>query len=250
MTKKGSGRKGILLSVSLLSGGIFLLAAQGWIQSFVSSDRFLVNEIELAWPKESAHPVERYRLHPPTSIFQADLQEVANLLRQRHPTAEVMVVRRILPNRLTATMRRKRAVAQVQTAFGFHPVDEAGRILLSALGAPLPHLPILSFSGLRRSYQPGQGIEHPSFQAACRLLNAVARQGGIAGHAVNSIRARGEDLLLLLDPGLEIRFRSDRLEAGWMRLAQMVRQKPDLLDQAQYIDLRFGDPVVGGRKKK
>ncbi|MBI3616153.1 MAG: hypothetical protein HY211_06520 [Candidatus Omnitrophica bacterium] len=224
-------------SINLLSGVIALLVVQGLVQSVLSSDYFSVTEIDLVWPSEMNRPVERCRLNPPTPIFYLDLKAVAQVLERQRPTAEVESVRRILPNRLMAVMVPKRPIAQVRVSGGYAPVDEGGRTLMPPQAAPWPHLPILFLDGSRSG-----------FSSACRLLQGMGLEQSIAGHPVNSIRCRGDDLFLFLDSGLEIRFNSDRLEPGWARLAQLLGQKPELLNEAKYIDLRFGDPVIGGGK--
>ncbi len=250
MTKKGSSRRGIFLSVSLLSGVGAFLVIQGIYQSIICSPRFTVREIELVWPRELNRPMERYHLHPPTSIFKVNLQAVANALSQRYPSTEINAVRRILPNRLLATVREKRAIGQVKVADRYYPVDDEGKILLSGQRAPMPHLPILFLEGSRGIYQVGEFFSHPVFLSTSKLLQGIHRQGGLASHKLNSVRSRGQDLTLVLDSGLEIRFNSDRLEAEWNRLGALTVQKPEILDRAQYIDLRFGDPVIGGVKRE
>jgi len=249
VTKKGTGKREILFSVSLLSVVVTFLGVQGTYQAIASSPHFLVKEIDLVWPKEFSRPVERYRMNPAASIFRVDLTALAAILARQDPAAEVISIRRVLPNRLTATMQLKRPVAQLRTWDRYYPVSPEGRILLAGQPAPLAHLPILFMEGTRRSYRLGETFEHPKFPSACKLLQGVLRQGGIARRTINSVRSRGEDLILLLDSGLEIRFNSGRLESEWFRLGDLITQKPEMLDRAQYIDLRFGNPVIGGMKK-
>ncbi len=249
MTKKESGRRGvILLSVSILSAAAAVLAVQGMVRSVLSASSFLVTELEVQWPSEMKRPADRYKLNSPVPIFNADLGAVAQLLRQKNPLAEIEAVRRILPNRIVATMRQRRVVMQVW-AQRYYPVSDEGTVTMPGQAVPWPHLPIIFLDGVRGSFKVGDTFAQPQFWKAYELLAAVHRQGGIAGLGVNSIRCKGQDIALVLDSGLEIRFSGDDVSAGWSRLAGLLSQKPAVLAQARYLDLRFEDPVIGGIKK-
>ena len=238
----------MILSVSLVSGVALILAVQGMVRSVLSSSVFLVEEIETHWPKESKVSADRFRLVPPTSTFEMDLNAVAQALKKRYPTADVESVSRLLPNRLVAQMRQKTVLAQVRVGNRFYPVSQEGTVVAIGQPSPWPNLPLLFLDEWRGSLQVGSTIQHPTFWRACELLGAVHRQGGLLGHGVSSIHSAGRDLTLFLDSGLEIRFASDRLEPGWNRLLELLVQKRDALLKARYIDLRFEDPVIGDNK--
>ena len=250
MTKEDAPKRVTILSVSLASGIAILVAAQAFIHSVVLTPQLQVEEMEVVWSPELKRPIERFRLNPPTSIFHLDLNGVADALRKRYPTAEVEAVRRILPNRLVATLRLKSVVAQVHAAGRYYPITEEGTILSVGQASPWPHLPIFYLDGYRGTLRVGQTIDHSSFESASELLAAVLRQGGIAGYQVGSIRVKGRDLTLFLDSGLEIRFDADRLQHGWERLLELLTQKRQVLEEARYLDLRFEDPIIGGSKKR
>ncbi len=244
MSRKEAQRRGGLLSVSILSGIGLILAAQVGISSLINAPCFKAREVELVWPRGENHPPERYRLRPALSIFRADLQEIARALSRLKPSEEVDSVRRILPHRIVAVMRAKRPIAQMK-ADRYYPISEEGRILLEGQPHPWPHLPVLFLDGAQRRYRAGETVSHPGFPAAAELLHRVWRMGPLAGHRANSIRVRGAEAALELDSGLEVRFHGNRLEEGWQRWTQLISQRPELLEQARYIDLRFGDPVIG-----
>jgi cell division septal protein FtsQ len=236
------------LSVSLLSGVAILVIAQGAVRSLITAAPFQVLEAEARWVKGVSLPAQRYRIHPPTSIFQVDLFAVEQALQKQNPTAEVEAVRRILPNRLSATLSLKRIVGQIKVD-RYYPVSEEGTVLLPGQDNPWPHLPLLIIEGLKGPLRVGQSLRSAGFGSAVELLDAIRRQNGLAGHRIGSIRIKGVDLILFLDSGLEIRFAGDRLSAGWQRLADLLSRKPEILEQARYIDLRFDDPVIGEKKK-
>ena len=243
-------RPGTILSVSLVSGIGLLLGLQGVVRALVFHPSFLVEEVEVQWKGEVVKPMpDRYRLKPTTSIFEINLEALRRALVQRHSTAEVEVVQRILPNRVVATLRLKRGVAQVK-ADRYYPISEEGTVLSPGQAAPWPHLPALFLEEVKGPFRVGTEIEHPNFQVICELLSVIRRQGGIGGHGVGSLRSKGKELTLFLDSGLEIRFANHRLGEDWGRLTELVAQRPTVLNEAQYLDLRFKDPVVGGKGLK
>ena len=248
---QGSSRRGVLLlSVSFLSGIALLMATQGLADDFLSHPVFVVREIEVQWPRGIPARSPRFRLNPPTSIFRVDLKALSTNFQRRFPAVEVESIRRLLPNRLVATMRLRKVVGQVNLAKAYAPVSDDGILIGPGLAAPRPNLPILILSGLKGPLRVGRSLDCPSFWKASELLATLHRDGGIAGHRVMSVRVEGEELFLLLDSGTEIRFAGTHLAVAWQQLAGVVNRRPDVLNQAGYIDLRFGDPVIGEKPKE
>ena len=244
-----SSRRTVLLSVSFFSGIAMLLAAQGAIDGFLSHPAFLVREVEVQWPEGVKSRPRRFRLNPPTSIFRVDLKILGYAFQRRYPSVEVESIERVMPNRLVATMRPRRVVGQVNLGGSYYLVSDDGVVVAPASSVARPELPILLLDGFRGPLRVGSGLESPSFWKASELLATIHRDGGIAGHRVASIRVSGQDLFLLLDCGAEIRFSGDHLAVGWQHLVGLLRNRPELLKQANYLDLRFEDPVIGEKAK-
>lgn len=223
-----------------------MLAFQGVADSFFSHPDFLVREVEARWvqSQEGPQPPMRFRMNPPASIFRVDLAATARVFEQRYPTAEVERVERILPNRLRVILRSRRPVAQLNCSGIFYAVSEEGKVISRGAAAPHPDLPVLILEGVRGPARFGQDLGGAEFWRASDLLAAIRRDGGIAGQKVSKVQVKGPDLFLLLDSGLEIRFSSERMWAGWQRLGELIPQRPQVLAEARYIDLRFEDPVI------
>jgi len=244
-----ASRHGAIFSVSLVSGVALFLFAQSAVRDVLSAPCFQVREVEVIWPKELERPAERYRLAPPTSIFWVDLGLVGSALGMRYPVMEVDAVRRILPGRLVVHLRPRRVVAQLR-ADRYYPVSDEGTVVAQGQANPWPHLPMVSLGNLKGPFHVGDSIREPHFWRASEILAAVHASGGLAGHGVNHIKTKEGLLTLLLDSGVEIRFLADHVEQGWQRLAELLRQRPDLLEKARYLDLRFEDPVIGNLPKR
>ena len=225
-----------------------MLAVQGAASSFLASSTFEVNEVDLVWTAQVPYRPQKYRLSPATSIFKLNLGAVREALQKKQPTVEIQEVTRRFPNHLMAFARLRRMLAQIHVERSYYPVSEDGVVTAAGQNSPHAGLPILFLDGLHGALRIGHPIKHPSFWKAAQLLDVLQRQGGIAGHRASSIQARGEDITLFLDSGLEIRFSRQHLESSWQQLLELIIQKPKILEKARYIDLRFEDPIVAHRR--
>lgn len=249
MGKKRTGRGALFLSVSFLSGVGLLFAAQATADGFLSHPVFLVREVEVRWPAEARPRSDRFRLNPPTSIFRVDLKALTVSFQRKFPTAEVEGIQRLLPNRLVATMRQRKIVGQVSVDGLYAPVSDDGIIVLPASAALHGDLPVLKLAGLRGPLRVGRSIDSSAFWKASELLATLYRDGGIAGQKVSAVRVEGDSLFVALQSGAELRFSGSGLAGGWQQLGSLVGRRPELLSQVNYVDLRFGDPVIGERPK-
>ena len=248
---------GVWIGGSLLLGLLIFVGIQTAVQKFILRPEFLVREIEIHWVGEQDPGPSRFRLNPPTSVFRIDLNALQKAFQQRYPISEVRKVERQLPNRIIATMRKRQVVAQVSSGGAYYPVSDDGLVVARGARAPYDRLPILSADGFNGgSFTPGDPLGMDGFWKAIELLQTLRRSQGLANHAVSRIRLTGTDIFVSLDTGVEVRFSSDSLKEGWHRLAGVISQRPELLTDAQYLDMRFQDPVIGEkpaalkRKKK
>lgn len=221
-----------------------MVAAQGAVDQFLSHPAFTVREVEVEWPVGVQAKSNRFRLNPPTSIFRVDLKALAISFQRKFPTAEVEGIRRLLPNRLVATMRQRKVVGQVSLSGQYSPVSDDGIILFPGSSTPRPGLPVLVLEGLTGKLRVGRSVDIPSFWKASELLATLHRDGGIAGRQVSKVQVQGDNLFVFLDTGAEVRFSGAHLAGGWQHLAGMLHRSPSLLEQVSYVDLRFGDPVI------
>lgn len=249
MSKKRAGRSALFLSVSFFSGVALLMALQNAADGFLAHPRFMVSEIEVKWQgaADAAEPGQ-FRLNPPVSIFQLDLEALSRAFRQRYPMADVERMDRVLPNRLIATLRARHVVAQLQAGGLYAPVSDDGRIVGAATRAPQAGLPVLILEGVRGPLSAGRSVEANGFWKVSELLSTVYRDKGIAGRRVSQLQVNGTDVSVRLEKGPEIRFSTDRLGDGWQDLWGLLSRKQTALDEARYIDLRFQDPVIAPLK--
>lgn len=246
MNGKGSSpRKKLLFSVSFLSGVAIWAGVQGAADSFLSHPSFLVHQVEVTWPKGEKGGPTHFRLTPPTSIFRVELNSLRHAFQRRYPIADVVRVERVFPNRVRAVIRPRHVVAQIKAGGSFHLVSDDGMVVSSGSSSPRAGLPVLLLEEVRGPLHSGGNLAGAGFWRVADLLAALRRDGGIAGRRVSMIRVAAGDLFLSLEQGPEVRFSTDRVSAGWRRLAGLIAQRPQVLTEARYVDLRFADPVIG-----
>ncbi len=242
-------RRGVFLSVSVVSAAALMLAVQGMADAFLSQPVFLVREVEVAWPEGAPSQPERFRLHPPTSVFRVDLESLSRAFQRRFPLSEVERIERVLPNRLRATLKMRRVVAQVLAGKKYHPISDEGVVVAAGRSAAWEGVPVIELEPGPRSIRAGARLGGPGFWHCSELLSAIRRDGGIAGHSVTRIRVIGGDIRVSLDTGVEIRFSGDKIWNEWQRLADLISRKRQVLEEARYVDLRFEHPVIAERPR-
>ena len=128
-------------------------------------------------------------------------------------------------------------------------MSDDGILVTPASATPRAGLPVLLLPDLKGPLRVGRSIDSPSFWKASELLATLHRDGGIAGQRVHSVRVEGDGLFVALESGTELRFSGSQLAGGWQQLDSLIGRRPGLLSQASYVDLRFGDPVIGDKPK-
>ncbi len=246
MASKKSNGRGVFFGLALIGILLVAIGLQALVQKFIVRPEFLVREIEIHWVGEQDPGPARFRLSPPTSIFLLDLNALQKAFQQRYPISEVRKVERQFPDKIVATMRKRRVVAQVYCGGLYYPVSDDALIVARGSRAPYDRLTILSSDGFNASsFQPGDPLGMDDFWKASELLVTLRRGEGLANHAVTRIRLTGTDIFVSLDTGVEVRFSKDHLKDGWHRLAGVLSQRRNVLTEAKYLDLRFEDPVIG-----
>lgn len=235
--------RNVLWCAGLIFSSVLMMSVYHWAAGLARSGPFLVREVEIHWVDSVEPNGERFRLAPPTSVFSVDLENVDQSLQVRYPTARVQAVRRVLPNRVIADLVSKRVIAQIKTGL-YYPVSVDGTVLMEGKAAPWPELPVIRFALYKEAFEIGQICEHPAFPQSARLLAAVYRSGGLGGHRAVAVRFKTNMLILELKPGCEIWFDPEKLEENWSRLTVLLKNKPAVLDEAVYLDLRFQNPTI------
>jgi len=246
-----------------MAGTIGLLACLGvvisvWLATFIHrSPYFWTSAVEIQLEPGQrwvADPRVGYRLHPPVHILQADLPALALAIRREHPQLARVVVRRALPNRLVAQVTLREPIGQLRGR-QYYLMSADGTVLAPGASTAWEGLPVFLMGRRTAAYSPGQSCATPDVRQAVAVLEDVQRSGALGRHRVSVIRVPptsagpGDSALitLVLENGLELRATPGDLALRLARLGALMSGKGHEMDQAQYVDLRFDDLVIGMR---
>ncbi|MBI4313378.1 MAG: hypothetical protein HY594_01035 [Candidatus Omnitrophica bacterium] len=247
---------------SLAKTAVFLLAlflvVGVWLSHFVyRSSYFWVSAIEVQLEpgqRWAADPRLGYRIPRPIHVFRADLAALAQAIRREHPQFQKVVVRRNLPNKLVAYVSLRDPIGQIRGR-QYTIVSGDGIVLTPGSSTPWEGVPVLMIGSRTAAYQPGQSCDSDEFRRAATVLREVQESKALAGHKISAVRvnpasagsADSRMVTLLLENGLELRAMPGDLRPRLVRLGELLRGKPKEMGQAQYVDLRFDDLVIGLR---
>ncbi len=194
-----------------------------------------------------------YRLHPPVHILRADLAALAEAIRREHPQLARVAVHRELPNRLVAQVTLREPVGQLRGR-QYYLVSADGVILAPGSPTAWEKLPVLLCGPRTAAYHPGQSCALPELSQAVGVLAEVQRAHALGAHWVSAVRVASAisptdptAITLVLDNGLELRTAPGDLGIRLVRLAELMTHRSQEMEQAQYVDLRFDDLVIGMR---
>lgn len=194
-----------------------------------------------------------YRLHPPVHILRADLAALAEAIRREHPQLARVAVHRELPNRLVAQVTLREPVGQLRGR-QYYLVSADGVILAPGSPTAWEKLPVFLCGPRTAAYQPGQSCALPELSKAVSVLAEVQRARALGAHWISAVRVASAisptdptAITLVLDNGLELRATPGDLGLRLVRLAELMNHRSQEMEQAQYVDLRFDDLVIGMR---
>lgn len=229
-----------------------------WLVAFVHhSPYFWVSAVEVRMePGQQwvADPRIGYRLPRPIHILTVNLRALADAISREHPQLARVIVRRELPGRLVAHVTLREAVAQLRGR-QYYLVSADRMILAPGSSSAWGGLPVVLLGSRAHVYQPGQVCAAPELRQALAVLREVQRSKCLGARRVSAVRVAPTStaspdarmVTLVLDSGLELRALPGDLAPQLTRLGDLMRGRGRELDQAQYVDLRFDDLVIGLR---
>ena len=179
------------------------------------------------------------------SIFELNLKSMAQVIQNTYPDAKDVVLTLALPDKLMVSLKMRRPVALVK-ADKLYPVDEEGVILPITDPAALKWIPTVEGVQIRPDDRKTKFISSKNLRVAIDLLRKIKDIKLVADFGVDSVDARDlGNISFCLRSGVEIRIGSDNFKDRLMTLAKTFRDSRLIMERIKYIDLRFGDAVIG-----
>jgi len=231
----------------ILGLGVF-----NWLRAFVvDSPYFKISKVEICVIGRALLTdktvKELLTVHKGRNIFDVDLKTTRDYIMAHYPEVRTIVINREFPNKLILNIRPRRPIAQVSMYSGFCLVDAEGVILPGVRGLSVEGLPIIKGvdSGLV-SACIGRKSNHLGLIRALRLIGIINQMRFSQGHEIHMIDVSDEkNLSFYIEGGIEIKIGGENFRE---RVAMLNKTfDTGRLDKSQirYIDLRFGNVIIG-----
>ncbi|MDD5137051.1 MAG: cell division protein FtsQ/DivIB [Candidatus Omnitrophica bacterium] len=181
------------------------------------------------------------------SVFSLNLRVIAQSLQKMYPDAKNISVALVLPDKLVVGLKLRKPVALVK-ADKLYPVDEEGVILPIADAASLKWVPVVEGIQLRPDERKAKSITSKNLEAAIALLRNIKDFKAITDCGVKAVDVKDlGNITFSLRNEIEIRMGSQNFKERLAVLADTLKDPRLVMDRIKYIDLRFGDAVIGPR---
>ncbi len=185
-------------------------------------------------------------LYKGRNIFTINLNYIASGLWRTYPDAKDITVSIALPDKLVVSMKLRRPVALIKGT-KLYPIDEEGFVLPSVDPSSLSGLPVIGGVSIGYGERRGQTRSASrNLRLALELLRVVKESRFAMEHIVTGVNAQdARNLLLFLKDGPEVRIGCEEFKERLETLRRTLKDPRLALDRVEYIDLRFGDAVIG-----
>jgi cell division septal protein FtsQ len=181
------------------------------------------------------------------NLLTIDLRRLSRSLKAQQPALKEIRIVRQLPNTLRIEPISRTPVAQVKLD-RWYPVDGAGFVMPKAETQPLDRL--IRIVGVdRAAVRPGQENDEERLRLGLRVLTTVRRAPFSISRRVLEVNVSDpQQIRFLMDGDTEVRCGTEaELDAHLARLRAALKAMSRQSLDAQYIDVRFHEPVVHPR---
>jgi len=183
------------------------------------------------------------------NIFSLDLKAVSEKLQDEYPQAAQIVISRIFPDKLLVEFRERIPVAKFQLSNKDFFIDNGAVVLDHSKDYDKTQLTTLK--GLNISFKdlkPGQKLRFKNVSLALDLLGRINKIPLLKQYKVQELDISNlNKISFVIHEEIVILTRKVDFNKKLNILISLLRQLESELDQINYIDLRFKDPVI---KKK
>ena len=234
---------------------VLLLIVAGIFTSFnmlyTKSNYFIVKNVTMVGQKvnSSVNYNELARMMVDRNIFKLDLGEIKNYMLDNYPELLSLRLDKAFPDSVHAVIVLRKPVAQVNQQ-RYYPVDKEGIVLSDVKDYPDENLPIINGIRTKLSRAIGKMAESKHLKKALALLREIKDSGILEEHTLVEIDAANRrNMTFFLEDGLEIKIGHEEYASRLEKLKNELSDPQIKPADVRYIDLRFGEPVIGPRWK-
>jgi cell division septal protein FtsQ len=242
------GKLIFLLAVFL----IIVAALRYFYVSYTTSPYFTVKKVIILGDKQksSVDYAAIGKMVVGKNIFKVDLGKVGGYMINNYRELRSVDIKRAFPDSIVAAVRLRKPVAQLLHE-RYYPIDEERVVLSDVKDSPEKSLPVISGINVNLPKCVGKKIESEALKQALILFKFIKESGILKNHLLCEINAGNlKGMSFSLDEGIEVRIGYEDYAARLENLKEILTDPKIWPSDIGYIDLRFGEPVIGPKWKK
>jgi len=235
-------------AVTALVVVIFICVSVVLVKAFLyKSDYFRLRVVEtravfLDQRAAAAMNSQLVNLYKGRNMFNIPLNSIAQSVRSAYADVKDVTVRIALPDKLVIELKLRKPVAYVRNT-KIYPIDEDG-VVLPPVGTQdlVKNLPAIDGINIHNNRKgPSRNL-----MLALDLLGEIQQTKLVTQYGISSINAADpRSMSFYLKNGLEVRIGSENFENRLEALTRTLKDPRIAIDKILYIDVRFGDVVIG-----
>lgn len=241
-----------LLVVGILA--VFLLCAAGqtvWMH-LRNSDLFKIKTVVVSDPGMQFIKASRLVNLKGKNIFALDLEALAQRLQAQYPEiAEIKLLKRF-PDQIVVITKRRVAFAQARIRNKDITIDGQGVILSMGLSvSPSSEIPLIVGIDADKTWlAPGNQLRGQDIKIALALIKAFRSNKYLAVYKILKIDAANlSQVEFYLTDTLKVIVDQNNIPEKIQMLSWMLSQAKLKLEEINYIDLRFKEPIIGKKNE-
>jgi cell division septal protein FtsQ len=246
--KESLSRRAYSIAVCFISLVLIFILAKAFLYR---SDYFRLRAIEVnnILPARASAPVIKYdqllNFYKGRNIFGINLRRIAYFFREGYPDAKDVTASIILPDKIVVTVKSRWPVA-VLKAEKSYPIDSEGYVLSNSYDIPSETLPVITGISQRYIDRNSKRLNVNNLKLALDLLSQIEHSRFLSKFGIVAINASEPAALSFsLSGGIEVRIGSENFAERLKVLEKTLRDPRLIPGKIDYIDLRFGDAVIG-----
>lgn len=184
------------------------------------------------------------------NIFRVNLSYVERHMMNNYCELRSLKIKRSFPNAITVAVLLRKPVAQLAHE-RYYPIDEECVVLSGVKDSIDKRLPVISGINVNLPKCIGKRIDSQSLRQALILFKFIKESGILKSHSLGEISAGSlKGISFVLDGNMEVRIGYEDYMARLKNLKEILSDPKIWPSDIGYIDLRFGEPVIGPKWKR
>lgn len=184
------------------------------------------------------------------NIFKLDMAKIAKYMLWNYRELKAIQIRRVFPDSILVIAVLRAPVAQIR-GDRYYFIDDEYIVLSDVKDSPDKRLPIISGININLLDAAGKKINSKSLRQALILFKFIKESGILNNHILQEINVGNrKNMSFILDDGMEIRIGYEDYTERLDSLKEILADPKIWPSDISYIDLRFGEPVIGPKWKR